>query len=51
MKLCILDNDILEGQLGETYSSFGAMFIRRGAKTYLSPHWIPSSVPTARRSR
>ena len=28
MKLCILDNDILEGQLGETYSSFGAMFIR-----------------------
>jgi len=28
MKLCILDNDILEGHLGETYSSFGAMFIR-----------------------
>lgn len=28
MKLCILDNDILEGQLGETYESFGAMFIR-----------------------
>jgi GMP synthase-like glutamine amidotransferase len=28
MKLCILDNDILEGPLGETYSSFGAMFIR-----------------------
>jgi GMP synthase-like glutamine amidotransferase len=28
MKLCILDNDILEGQLGATYESFGAMFIR-----------------------
>lgn len=28
MKLCILDNDILEGHLGETYSSFGALFIR-----------------------
>lgn len=28
MKLCILDNDILEGHLAETYSSFGAMFIR-----------------------
>ena len=28
MKLCILDNDILEGELAESYSSFGAMFIR-----------------------
>jgi GMP synthase-like glutamine amidotransferase len=28
MKLCILDNDVLEGQLGATYESFGAMFIR-----------------------
>ncbi|MBK7315081.1 glutamine amidotransferase-related protein [Candidatus Aalborgicola defluviihabitans] len=28
MKLCILDNDILEGHLHETYSSFGALFIR-----------------------
>lgn len=28
MKLCILDNDILEGHLAETYSSFGALFIR-----------------------
>ena len=28
MKLCILDNDILDGHLGETYSSFGALFIR-----------------------
>src|SRR3989344_5258206 len=30
---------------------YANMVIRRGAKTYLSPHWIPSSVPTARRSR
>ena len=28
MKLCILDNDILEGHLAEAYSSFGAQFIR-----------------------
>ncbi len=28
MNLCILDNDILEGHLAATYSSFGAMFIR-----------------------
>lgn len=28
MKLCILDNDILEGTLAATYTSFGAMFIR-----------------------
>jgi hypothetical protein len=28
MKLCILDNDILEGQLAQDYTSFGAMFIR-----------------------
>lgn len=26
MKLCILDNDILEGTLAATYTSFGAMF-------------------------
>lgn len=26
MKLCILDNDILEGYLGDTYGSFGALF-------------------------
>ena len=28
MRLCILDNDILDGYLGATYGSFGAMFIR-----------------------
>jgi GMP synthase-like glutamine amidotransferase len=28
MKLCILDNDILEGQLAQDYGSFGALFIR-----------------------
>lgn len=28
MRLCILDNDILDGHLAEAYSSFGAMFIR-----------------------
>jgi GMP synthase-like glutamine amidotransferase len=28
MKLCILDNDILDGHLAEAYSSFGDMFIR-----------------------
>lgn len=28
MKLCILDNDILEGHLATTYSSFGDLFIR-----------------------
>ena len=27
MKLCILDNDILEGQLAQDYSSFGSLFI------------------------
>ena len=28
MKLCILDNDILDGQLAQAYTSFGSMFIR-----------------------
>ena len=28
MKLCILDNDILEGELAERYTSFGALFVR-----------------------
>ena len=28
MKLCILDNDILEGQLAQDYRSFGSLFIR-----------------------
>ena len=28
MKLCILDNDILEGHLAEAYCSFGTLFIR-----------------------
>ncbi len=28
MRLCILDNDILDGHLAEAYTSFGAMFIR-----------------------
>ncbi len=28
MNLCILDNDILEGELADKYTSFGAMFIR-----------------------
>ena len=28
MKLCILDNDILEGHLAERYTSFGELFIR-----------------------
>ena len=28
MKLCILDNDILDGHLADTYSSFGSMFVR-----------------------
>lgn len=28
MKLCILDNDILEGQLAQDYTSFGSLFIR-----------------------
>lgn len=28
MKLCILDNDTLEGELAERYTSFGAMFVR-----------------------
>lgn len=28
MKLCILDNDILEGQLAQDYTSFGTLFIR-----------------------
>jgi GMP synthase-like glutamine amidotransferase len=28
MRLCILDNDILDGHLAKAYSSFGALFIR-----------------------
>lgn len=28
MKLCILDNDTLNGELAQRYSSFGAMFVR-----------------------
>ena len=28
MKLCILENDILEGELAQAYGGFGAMFIR-----------------------
>jgi GMP synthase-like glutamine amidotransferase len=28
LNLCILDNDLLEGHLASTYSSFGALFIR-----------------------
>jgi GMP synthase-like glutamine amidotransferase len=28
MKLCILDNDILDGHLAQAYSSFGSLFIR-----------------------
>ena len=28
MKLCILDNDILDGHLAQAYTSFGAMFVR-----------------------
>ena len=38
------------GQIVST-QEYANMVIRRGAKTYLSPHWIPSSVPTSRRSR
>jgi len=43
----------LLGDAGRIVSTqeYANMVIRRGAKTYLSPHWIPSSVPTARRSR
>lgn len=32
MKLCILDNDILEGHLADNHASFGAMFIRLFAR-------------------
>ena len=28
MKLCILDNDTLDGELAERYTSFGSMFVR-----------------------
>jgi GMP synthase-like glutamine amidotransferase len=28
MKLCILENDILEGELAQTYTGFGPMFVR-----------------------
>ena len=28
MRLCILDNDTLDGELAERYTSFGAMFVR-----------------------
>ena len=32
MKLCILDNDILEGELAETYGSFGGLFTQLFAR-------------------
>ena len=28
MKLCILENDILEGELAQAYTGFGPMFVR-----------------------
>jgi len=28
MKLCILENDILEGELAQSYGGFGALFFR-----------------------
>ena len=37
MKLCILDNDILEGHLAETYGSFGALFTQLFAR--VGAHW------------
>ncbi len=43
----------LLGDAGQIVSTqeYANMVIRRGAKTYLSPHWIPPYVPSSRRSR
>lgn len=47
VKVDLLGDD---GQIVST-QEYANMVIRRGAKTYLSPHWIPPYVPTSRRSR
>ncbi|MDO8597128.1 MAG: hypothetical protein Q7R45_10945 [Sulfuricaulis sp.] len=47
VKVDLLGDD---GQIVST-QEYANMVIRRGAKTYLSPHWIPSTVTPSRRSR
>jgi len=47
VKVDLLGDD---GQIVST-QEYANMVIRRGAKTYLSPHWIPSTVTPPRRSR
>ena len=47
VKVNLLGDD---GQIVST-QEYANMDIRRGAKTYLSPHWIPSTVTPPRRSR
>jgi GMP synthase-like glutamine amidotransferase len=46
MKLCILDNDILEGQLAQAYTSFGAMFIRLFENAWVPPGPWRCSTPS-----
>lgn len=47
VKVDLLGDD---GQIVST-QEYANMVIRRGAKTYLSPHWIPSTVMPPRRAR
>ncbi|MEK9134044.1 MAG: hypothetical protein AAB333_04205 [Pseudomonadota bacterium] len=47
VKVDLLGDD---GQIVST-QEYANMVIRRGAKTWLSPHWIPSTVTPPRRSR
>ena len=47
VKVDLLGDD---GQIVST-QEYANMVIRRGAKTYLSPHWIPSTVTPPRRSQ
>ena len=47
VKVDLLGDD---GQIVST-QEYANMDIRRGAKTYLSPHWIPSTVTPPRRSQ
>ena len=46
MKLCILDNDTLDGELAQRYTSFGAMFVRLFDDA--GAHWTYDTFSTQR---
>ncbi len=47
MKLCILDNDILEGQLAQDYTSFGTLFMRLFERVGANWHMEVFNTPLA----